>query len=181
MSSVVERCAAALSAAPDAVLPAERIGARRPAGMGDLPFVVLTLQVESSGRGALGRELRFDEDFRTRRGDVVGGVLELEAWAATSDAVLALTAGVEQRFSTSSSSLRANGFTRLTPASLGAAEQSRHEPAVGTPFTVWRQAVTYAFTCEVEPVEPDTEGGLIARIDVATADPRESFSIRADQ
>lgn len=179
MSSVIERCATVLSATPKPVVPAQRIGARRPAGIGDLPFVVVTVQVEAAGRGALGRELRIDEESRPRRGDVYGGLLELEAWATSANDVLALTGGIERRLATAVESLRAGGFTRLQPCTLAPAEQSRYEPAVGTPFAVWRQQLAYHFTCEVEPVEPATDGPPIQRIDVVMADVQEPFSVPA--
>jgi hypothetical protein len=179
MSSIIERCAAVLSAAPDSVLPLQRIGTRRPAGSGDIPFLVLSLQVNSAGPGTLGREVRLDEQLRTRRGDVYSGLLQFDAWATSSDAVLTLTEGIERRLSSATEPLRAEGFTRLQPASLDAAEQSRHEPAVGTPFAVWRQRLAYHFTCEVEPVEQETEGEPIQRIDVVMADVEEPFSVPA--
>ena len=55
----------------------------------------------------------------------------------------------------------------MTPAGLAPAIQTRWEPAVGTATVVYRQAMEFRFTVEIEEGGEISSGGRIQRVDVA--------------
>jgi hypothetical protein len=179
LSLVVQRLAELLASQPEPVLPAARIGSRRPSAGAEVPALTVGVAVDSGHRGSLGRELRLDDRGRElRRGDVYSGLLELEAWAETPAVLDQLTGRLQQRLAASAEPARARGFLRLQPARLDPAEQLLRQPAVGAAFAVWRQPLGYRFTCELEEVPAPDEGGVIRRIDVAVGDGlAESFPV----
>jgi len=176
---VVQRAAEALASQPDPVLPAARIGARRPSAGAEVPALTIGVVVDAEHPRGLGRELRLDERGReVLRGDVYSGLLELEAWAETTSTLDQLTTRLQHRLTTSFEPARTRGFLRLQPARLDPAEQVLRQPAVGSAFAVWRQRLNYRFTCEVQEVPPPSDGGPIQRVDVVVGDGVvESFSV----
>jgi hypothetical protein len=179
LSVVVQRLAEAMASPPDPVLPAARIGARRPSSAADIPAVTVGVVVDAEHPRGVGRELRLDERGQEMlRGDVYAGLLELEVSAETPATLEQLTTRLQRRLTLSAEPVRAGGFLRLQPVRLDAAEQVLRQPAVGATFAVWRQQLGYRFACEL--LEPPSlgAGGPIQRVDVEVGDGlHESFLV----
>jgi hypothetical protein len=176
---VVQRMAEALASQPDPVLPAARIGTGRPSAGAEVPALTIAVVVDAEHLRGLGRELRLDKDGReVLRGDVYSGLLELEAWAQTASALDQLTVRLQRRLTVSAEPARERGFLRLQPTRLDPAEQLLRQPAVGSAFAVWRQQLSYRFTCQLQEAPLPSDAGLIQRVDVGVGDGVvESFSV----
>jgi len=62
--------------------------------------------------------------------------------------------------------LRQKGFLKLQPEKLEAAENTLHAPPVGSPFSVWKQKLSYTFLFEAEEGGELSSGIPIKQIDV---------------
>ncbi|BBH71877.1 hypothetical protein ACTI_85620 [Actinoplanes sp. OR16] len=158
MNRIVERLGQVLAAQPEPALSASRVGARQPATGGDLPALVVSVQVDDVRGVGLGRAGRFN------------GVLTVEAWSITAAELAGVVGRALAKLRAPSEVLRRNGFLRLTPAGLAAAVPFRWEPASGAATVVYRQALEFRFAAEFEEDAEVTEG-RIDRIDVTMSGP----------
>jgi hypothetical protein len=174
---VVARCADMLVAAPNPVLPADRVGARRPAASTDLPALAISLTVEDDRGSGLGPLTRRSADGRDVSAERYRGLMTLELWAADDERVVELAALVQRRLRGATARRVHNGFLSLQPALLEASERVSVQTGDAA-FPAWRQTLAYRFVCEVETEEPEDEGGAIRRVDVTLRPPvAESFTV----
>lgn len=105
------------------------------------------------------------------------GGLVLEVWAATAAQADDLSRKVETRIAGDPSAVRRAGFGKLHPAGLQPTENLVHQPPSGSPFTVWKQALSYRFSFESEEGGEPSGEGVIRRINVDTRPPREEWAV----
>lgn len=179
LSRVVDRVVDLLTRAPDPVLSAERLAARRPAVASDVPAIAIGVEVAGEQPRGLGRDLGLDATGAdSRRGDQYSGTLAFDIYAPNVASSRALADALEQRLAGSREDLRASGFLRLEPIAILPAEQVVHQPAAGSSFAPWRQRLDYRFSCEIEDAPPEEAGGRIRRVEVEMrGDLPDSFSV----
>jgi hypothetical protein len=101
------------------------------------------------------------------RADRFNGVVTLEAWSSGLNDLSGIVQRTVAKLRALPDPLRQKGFLRMTPAGLAPAIQTRWEPAVGTATVVYRQAMEFRFTVEIEEGGEISSGGRIQRVDVA--------------
>jgi hypothetical protein len=101
------------------------------------------------------------------RADRFSGVVTLEAWSSTFNDLEGVVQRTLAKLRALPDPLRRKGFLRMLSAGLAPATQMRWEPAVGTTMVVYRQAMEFRFTAEIEAGGEISAGGRIRRIDVA--------------
>ena len=155
----VDRPAAVSEFAADAIRGLIVFGAAQPAGE-KLQVVYWTVA--------------FRDDVR---GDHCNGLITLELWAGSAADASALSRKLQTRLF-DRPGLRQYGFSALLPAGLTPTQSSNYQPASGSPFAVWNQALTYKFHYEAEQPTEASSGGPILKVNVDMDDElRETFSV----
>jgi hypothetical protein len=94
------------------------------------------------------------------------GLLNVELWANSLSELSSTSRRLQDRLSSQRVLMRQLGFLKLQAASLAAIEHTLHTPAVGSPFPVWKQPLTYRFAFAAEMPSDLSGVGPIRRIDV---------------
>jgi len=107
------------------------------------------------------------------------GLMALEMWANSFNEVDGITRKLQEALRSNRVLLRAKGFLKLQPFSLGAAERLLLEPPTGSAFPAWRQNLAYKFVFEAEDGGELSAGIPIKQVNVEMDDHVvETFSIR---
>lgn len=106
----------------------------------------------------------------TWRDDILGnaysGLMNLEIWANSLNDVNAMSRKLQDRLNTNRELLRQKGFSKLQAANLTPVDHLLRSPAIGSPFPVWKQELSYRFYFEIEQQTELSDAGPIKRIDV---------------
>jgi hypothetical protein len=106
------------------------------------------------------------------------GEVTAEVWTDSFITADEISRGMQRRTQRDLDLLRQKGFLRLVPALVGPIERHLHSPPSVAPFQVWKQALTYRFTFEIEEGGEISSGIPINRIDVdMRGAQREKFNV----
>jgi hypothetical protein len=104
------------------------------------------------------------------RDDILGnayrGMLNVELWSNSLNDLNMMSRKLQDRLNSNRELLRQNGFSRIQAASLAPVDHLLHNPAIGSPFPVWNQELSYQFAFEIEQQSELSDAGPIKRIDV---------------
>lgn len=170
MYAIIDGLANLLSAEPDPVLAQARVGSRRPAALGEVPAVSVSLSIDDLRTSGFDSVIRGGDFPNTPPTDLVRGTnfrgtMSVEVWA-TSASELSTTSRKLQDRLIELQRMRQSGFIRLQPAGLAPLEQVQVAPPTGSPFAVWKQPLSYRFTFMAEKPPEPSDGGPIRHIDV---------------
>ncbi len=106
------------------------------------------------------------------------GEVTVEVWADNFVMAEEISRSMQRRIQRDLELLRQKGFLRLVLALVGPIERHLHAPPAVSPFQVWKQALTYRFTFEIEEGGEISSGVPIKRIDVdMRGSQREKFKV----
>lgn len=94
------------------------------------------------------------------------GSMTLDIWSNNLNQGSEIARKLQQKLSSNRALLRQKGFLKLQPAGLEAVENIQHGAAIGSPFTAWKQKLTYKFAFEAQEGGELSSGIPIKRIDV---------------
>jgi hypothetical protein len=117
----------------------------------------------------------FREDIT---GEHSSGAITLEVWGGSAAEVFALGRKLEAKLADPTGP-RQLGFGVLQSIGLTATENSAYQPAVGSPFPVWKQKLTYKFHFDMELGGAASSGGPIKKINLDLEAQQEAFSVPA--
>ena len=125
MTTVAATLADLLSRAPDPLLAADRIGARRPSTSSNVPAISIGVEIADGGA-------RWTPD---PRGEGLSGTVALEIWAMTAAEAESVAQKLERRLRDLRSQFREKGFLQLRAHALHPAEVVSYQPLAGSPLT----------------------------------------------
>ena len=111
------------------------------------------------------------------RGDHCNGLITLELWGGSAAGASSLSRKLQTKLF-DRPGLRQYGFSALLPAGLAPVENDNYQPASGSAFAVWKQALTYKFHYEAEQPAEASSSGPILKVNVDMDDElQETFSV----
>ncbi len=183
MNLVIDKLVEVLLVPANPVLSSSRMGIKKPSGKSDVPAVVISLLFENYQSNGIGLLSRVDIPQQERNeilGDRSGGSMSWEIWGTSFEEVDIISRWLQERVKENRAALRQNGFLKLQPASLAYIEKVLHHEPLGSPFTVWKQQLSYKFEFEFEQTSELGDGIPIRQINVDLEKPLvESFSIQS--
>lgn len=103
-------------------------------------------------------------------GDKYSGAITIEVWENSFNLTRDLSRRLQDKLQTERALLRAKGFLKLRPLSLGAIMNVVQPVTIGSAFTAWKQTLVYGFAFEAEDGGELSSGIPIKRIDVEMDD-----------
>jgi hypothetical protein len=129
-----------------------------------------------------GEQLQVTSWTQIFRDDITGehsnGTITLEVWGGSAAEVSTLGRNLEAKLANPTDT-RPWGFGVLQSAGLTATENTAYQPAVGSPFPVWKQRLTYKFHFDMELGGEASSGGPIRKINLDLEAQQETFSTPA--
>lgn len=178
MYKVVDAFVEVLTAAPDSLLPASRVGAVAPDGSNAVPCILIGLALAAAGGEGISKRGPYPPDKEPALFVRYAGTATLEIWSTSPSATDLLARRVQDRLQREPQRVRDQGFWSCRPHMLDVALPALHTPPTGSPFPVWKQRLTYEFVFEAEEAETLPGGGPIQKIDIDVDDRLvETFSV----